>query len=106
MLEKTLESPLDIKEIKPVNHKGNQAWIVIGRTDAEAEGPIFWPPNEKSQLIGKDPDAVKDWKQKKWAIEDEMVRWFHWFNGHELSKLQEIVKDREPGPAVHGVTKS
>ena len=73
-LEKTLESPLDSKEIKPVNPKGNQFWVFTGRIDAEAEGPIFWPPDVKSQLIGKDPD-VKDWKQKEnRAAEDEMVR--------------------------------
>ena len=74
VLEKTLESPLDCKEIKLVNLKGNQLWIFIEKTDAEAEGPIFWPPDVKSQLIGKDPD-VKDWKQKEnRAAEDEMVR--------------------------------
>ena len=74
VLEKTLESPLDSKEIKPVNPKGNQLWIFTEKSDAEAEGPIFWPPDVKSQLIGKDPD-VKDWKQKeKRAAEDEMVR--------------------------------
>ena len=75
VLEKTLESPLDSKEIKPVNPKGNQPWIVIGRTDAEAEAPILWPRDEKSWLIGKDPDAGKDWRQKKkGATEDEVVR--------------------------------
>ena len=73
-LEKTVESPLDSKEIKPVNPKGNQSWIFTGRTDAEAEAPILWPPDVKSQLIGKDLDAGKDWKQKeKGAAEDEMV---------------------------------
>ena len=73
VLEKTLESPLDCKEIKAVNPKGNQPWIFIGRTDAEA--PVLWPPDAKSQLIGKDPDAGKDWRQKeKGAAEDEMVR--------------------------------
>ena len=75
MLEKTLESPLDCKEIKPVNPKGNQPWIFIGRTDAEAEAPILWPSDVKSRLIGKDPDAWKDWRQKeKRAGEDEIVR--------------------------------
>ena len=75
MLEKTLESPLDFKEIQPVSPKGNQSWIFIGRIDAEAEAPIIWPPDVKSQLIGKDPDAGKDWRQKeKGAAEDEMVR--------------------------------
>ena len=74
VLEKTLESPLDCKEIQPVNPKGNQPWIFIGRTDAEAETPILWPPDEKTWLIGKDPDAGKDWGQKeKGTTEDEMV---------------------------------
>ena len=75
VLKKTLESPLDCKEIKPVNPKGNQAWICIGRTDAEAEAeaPILWPPDVKSQLIGKDPDAGKDWRQEEETAEDEMV---------------------------------
>ena len=73
-LKKTLESPLDKKEIKPVNPKGNQSWIYIGRTDAEVEAPILWTPDVKSQFIGKDPDAGKDWKQKgKGAAEDEMI---------------------------------
>ena len=75
VLEKTLESPLDSKEIKPVNHNGGQPWMFTGRTNAEAEAPIFWPPAVKSQLIEKDPDAGKVWKQKeKTATEDEMVR--------------------------------
>ena len=75
VLEKTPESPLDDKEIKPVNPKGNQSWIFIGRTDTEAEAPIFWPPVAKSQLAGKDPDVGKDWRQKeKVSAEDEMVR--------------------------------
>ena len=74
VLEKILESPLDCKEIKPVNPKGNQPWIFIGRTDAKAEAPILWPPDAKSRLIGKDPDAGKDWRQKeKGTAEDEMV---------------------------------
>ena len=78
VLEKILEIPLDSKEIKSVNPQGNQAWTFIGRTDAEAEAPILWPPDAKSQLIGKDPDAGKDWRQKeKGAIEDEMVGWHH-----------------------------
>ena len=75
VLEKILESPLDCKEIKPLNPKGNQPWIFIERTDAEAEAPIFWPPDVKSQLIGKDPDAGKDWRQQeKRVAENEMVR--------------------------------
>ena len=75
VLEKTLVSPLDCKEIKPVNPKGNQPWIFIGRTDAEAEALILWPPDVKSQLFGKDPDAGEDWRQKeKEVAEDAMVR--------------------------------
>ena len=74
VLEKTLESPLDSKEIKPVNLKGNQPWIFIGRTDAEAEFPILWPPDAKSELIRKDPDAGKDWGQEEKGEKDEMVR--------------------------------
>ena len=76
MLEKTLEIPLDCKEIKPVNPKGNQSWIFIGRTDAEAETPILWSPDAKNWFIGKDPDAGKEWRQKeKVATDDEMVGW-------------------------------
>ena len=83
VLEKTLESPLDCKEIQPFNPKGNQAWIVIGKTDVEAETPILWPPHAKSWLIWKDPDAGKDWGQgEKGTTEDEMVGWHHWLNGH------------------------
>ena len=75
VLEKTLESPLNYKEIKPANPKGNQPWLFIGRTDAEVDAPILWLPDAKSQLIGKGPDAGKDWKQKeKRLAEDEMVR--------------------------------
>ena len=86
MLEKTLESPLAYKEIQPVHSKGNQPWIVIGRTDAEAETPIFWPPDVKNWLIWKDPDAGKDWRQEeKGMTEDETVGWYRWFNnGHEF----------------------
>ena len=106
VLEKTLQSPLDSKEIKPVNPKGNQPWIFIG--SAEAEALIFWPPEVKSWLTGKDPDAGKDWGQEeKGMTEDEMVGWYHWLNGHSLSKLREIVNDGEAWcAAVHGVTKS
>ena len=87
LVEKTLESSLDSKEIKPVNPKGNQPWIFIGRTDAEAEAPIFWPPDAKSQLIGKDPDAGKDWRQEeKGTTEDEMVGWHHWLKRHEIKQ--------------------
>ena len=85
VLEKTLESPLDWKEIQPVNPKGNQSWIFIGRTDAEAEGPILWPPDGKNWLLGKDPDAGKHWRQEeKGMTEDEVVRWHHRLNGHEF----------------------
>ena len=81
--EKTLESPLDSKEIQPVHPKGNQSWLFIGRTDAEAETPILWPPDAKNWLIWKAPDAGKDWRrEEKVTTEDEMVGWYHWLNGH------------------------
>ena len=84
VLEKTLESPLDCKEIQPVHPKGDQSWVFIGRTDVEAETPVLWPPDAKSWLIGKDPDAGKDWRQEeKGMTEDEMVGWHHRLNGHE-----------------------
>ena len=84
VLEETLESPLDCKEIQPVHPKGDQSWIFIGRTDAEAETPIFRPPDVKNWLIGKDPDAGKDWRQEeKGTAEDEMVGWHHQLDGHE-----------------------
>ena len=108
VLEKTLESPLDNKEIKIVNTKGNQPWIFIGRTDAEAEAPILWPPDGKNWLIGKDPDTGKDWKQKenRW----QRMRWLDSITSSvdmKLSKLRAIVKDREAWhAAVHEVTKS
>ena len=108
VLEKTLESPLDCKEIKPVNPKGIQSWIFIGRTDAEVETPILWPPDAKNWPIGKDPDAGKDWRQEeKGTTEDEMVGRHHRLSGHELSRLRELVMDREAWhAAVYGVTKS
>ena len=85
MLEKTLESPLDSNEIKPVNPKGNQPWIFIGRTDAEADIPILWPPDAKNWLIWKDPDAGKDWMcEEEGMTEDEMVGWHHQLSGHEF----------------------
>ena len=85
MLEKTLESPVDSKEIQPVYPKGNQSWIFIGRTDAEAETPILWPPDAKNWLIKKDPDAGKDWRQEeKGMTEDEMAGWHPWLNGREF----------------------
>ena len=83
-----LESPLDYKEIQPVHPKENQSWIFIGRTDAEAETPILWPPDVKNQHIGKDPDAGKDWRQEeKRMTEDEMVGWHHRLDGHEEQAL-------------------
>ena len=87
VLEKTLESPLDCKEIQPVHLKGNQSWIFIGRTDAEAEAPILWSPDAKNWLIWKDPDAGKDWRwEKKGMTEDEMVGWHHRLDGHEFEQ--------------------
>ena len=85
VLEKTFESPLYSKEVQPVHPKGNESWIFIGRTDAEAEGPILWPPDGKSQFMGKDPDAGKDWRQEeKGMTEDEMVGRHHQLDGHEF----------------------
>ena len=87
VFEKALKSPLDCKEIQAVNPKGNQSWIFIGRTDIEAESPVLWPPDVKNWLIGKVPDAGKDWGQEeKWMTEDEAVGWHHRLNGYELSK--------------------
>ena len=103
VLEKTLESPLDCKEIQPVHPKGNQSWIFIGMTDAEAETPILWPLDAKSQLIGKDPGAGKDWRQEeKGMTEDEMVGWHHQLDGHEFEQapgvgdVQESLAWRSP----------
>ena len=91
VLENTLESPLDCKEIKPVNPKGNKFWIFIGRTDAEAEAPILWPPDVKNWLTGKDPDVGKDWRQEeKGPTEDEMVGLHHLLNGHEFEQVPEV----------------
>ena len=84
VLEKTLKSPLDCKEIQPVHPKGDQSWVFIGRTDVEAEIQILWPPDEKGWLIWKDPDAGKDWSQEKGMTEDGMVGWHHRLNGHEF----------------------
>ena len=87
VLEKTLESPLDCKKIKPVNPKENQSWIFIGGIDTEAEAPILWPPASKSWLIGKDPKAGKDWRQEeKGSTEDKMVGWHHQLNAHEFEQ--------------------
>ena len=91
VLEETLESPLECKEIKPVNPKRNQSWIFIGRTDAEAESPVLWPLDVKNWLIGKDPDAGKDWRQEeKGMTEDEMVGWHHRPNGHEFEQAPKV----------------
>ena len=93
VLEKALESPLDCKEIKPVNSKGNQSWIIIGRTDVEAEAPKLWPPDGKSWIIGNDIDVGKDWRQdEKGMTVDEMVGWHHWLRGHEF---EPTLGDRE-----------
>ena len=91
VLEKTVESPLDSKEIKPVYPKGNQSRLFIERSDAEAETPILWPPDAKNWLIGKDPDAGKDWTQEeKGMAEDEMVGWHHWLTGHESEQAPRV----------------
>ena len=94
MLEKTLETPLESKEIKPGNPKGYQPWILFGRTDAEAEAPTLWPLDENSWLTGKDPDAGKDWRQKR-VTEDETSGWHHWFSGHDLGQTPGDVRDSE-----------
>ena len=108
VLEKTLESPLDCKEIQPVHPKGDQSWVFFGRTDAEAETPILRPPDVKNWLIGKDFDAGKDWwQEEKGTTEDEMVGWHHRLNGHGFGWTPELVMDRELWrAAIHGVAKS
>ena len=101
------ENLLDCKEIQSVHPKGNQSWIFIERTDAEAEGLTLWPHDAKNWLTGKDPDAGKDWRQENGTTEDEIVGWHHWLNGLSLSKLRELVMDREAWrAAVHGVVNS
>ena len=106
VLERTLESPLDSKETQPVHPKGVQSWVFIGGTDVEAEKPILWPPDVKSWLISKAPDAGKDWRQEeKGTTEDEMVGWHHRLDGHGF--VWELVMDREAWhDAVYGVSKS
>jgi len=108
VLEKTLESPLDCKEIQPVHPKGDQSWVFTGGTDAEAETPILWPPHVKSWLIGKDSDAGKDWgPEEKGMAEDEIVGWYHWHNGHGFGWTPGVGDGQEAWhAAVHGVAKS
>ena len=108
VLEKTLESPLDCKEIKPVHPKGNQSWIFIARTDAEIEAPKLWTSDTKSQLIGKDPNAGKYWKQEeKGMTEDDIVGWHHQLNGHEFEQTPGDGEGlRSWYAAVNGVSKS
>ena len=99
MLEKTLESPLNCKEIQPVHPKGDQSWVFIGRTNAKAETPILWPPHAKSWLIGKDSDAGRDWEhEKKGTTDDEMAGWYHWLDGRE-SEWTPGVGDGQGGQA-------
>ena len=108
VLEKTLESLLDCKEIKPINPKGNQSWIFIRRTDAEAEAPILWSSDAKNCIIWKDPDTGKDWRwEEKGTTEDEMVGWHHQCDGHEFEQTQESVNSWEAWcAAVHWVARS
>ena len=99
VLEKTLESPLDCKELQPVHPKGDQPWVFIRRTDVEAEALILWPSDAKSWLTGKDPDARKDWRREgKGTTEDEMVGWHHWLHGHDLEQVLGV-GDGQGGPA-------
>ena len=108
VLEKTFKNLLDSKEIKPVNPRGNQPWILIGRTDAEAEAPILWPPDEKSWFTGKDPDAGKDWGQEeKGTTEDEMAGWHHQLKGRVFEQTPGVIEGQGSlKSAVHGVAKS
>ena len=95
VLEKTLESLLDCKEIQPVHPKGHKSWVFIGRTDAEAETPILWPPHVKSWLVGKDPDARRDWGKEKGTTEDEVVGWHHQLHGHEFQQTPGVCDVQE-----------
>ena len=110
VLEKTLESPLDCKGIQPVHPKGDQSWIFIGRTDAEAKAPILWPPDAKSRLIGKDPDTWKDWRQEeKGTAEDEMAWWHHQLSEHEFEQALGVEQTPNRGAwraTFHGVAES
>ena len=103
------ESPLDCKEIQPVHPKGNQSWIFIGRTDAEAEIPILWPADSKNWLIGKDPDSGEDWSREKGTTENEMVEWHHRLNGLEFEQalgIGDVINREAWHAAVPGLTKS
>ena len=107
VLEKTRESPLDCKETQPVHPKGDQSWILIGRTDVKAETPILWPPDAKNWLIGKDPDPGKIEGKRRRGQEDEMVGWHHWLNGYEFEQASGIGDEQGSlGAAVHGVARS
>ena len=108
VLEKTLECPLDCKEIQPVHSEGDQPWDFFGRNDAKAKTPVIWPPHAKSWLIGKDSDAGRDWwQEEKGMTEEEMAGWHHQLDRHEFGELQELVMDREAwSAAIHEVTKS
>ena len=108
VLEKTVKSPLACKEIQPVHSEGDQSWVFFGRTDAKAETPVLWPPDVKSWLIWKDPDAGKDWRwEEKGMTEDEMVGWHHWLNGHEFASTPGVGDGQGAwSAAVRGVAKS
>ena len=106
VLEKTLESPLDCKETQSVHPKGNQSWIFIGRTDAETEAPILWPPDAKNWLTEKGPDTGKDWRQEKGMTEDKIVGWHHRLNGHEFEQTLGDSDKEAWSAAVHGIAKS